>query len=172
MQHLQGLFAAGRPVIGICAAGILVRALASSLSDKRKEPPVLAVAEDGSTIVPLLGGHHGANEMARQISLRLGGIAAITTAGDLRFNVALDDPPEGWVLANPEDSVHFVAEMLTGARICFTNDDVPPFLRQLPSNREGPLRITVTTRCDTGDHGHLVYHPRQLAIGVGCGKGG
>src|SRR2546421_7932466 len=28
---------------------------------------VIAVAEDGSAVVPLLGGHHGANELARRI---------------------------------------------------------------------------------------------------------
>ena len=42
------LFAAGRPIIGICAAGILIRSLAPLLADKRPEPPVIAVAEDGS----------------------------------------------------------------------------------------------------------------------------
>jgi cobalt-precorrin 5A hydrolase/precorrin-3B C17-methyltransferase len=30
------------------------------LGDKRAEPPVVALAEDGSAVVPLLGGHRGA----------------------------------------------------------------------------------------------------------------
>ena len=34
MGHLRELFAGGRPVIGICAAGILMRAIAPLLSDK------------------------------------------------------------------------------------------------------------------------------------------
>ena len=63
--HLQGLFVEGRPIVGICAAGILVRALGPVLSDKRSEPPVIAVADDGSAVVPLLGGHRGANRLAR-----------------------------------------------------------------------------------------------------------
>ena len=54
----------GTPIIGICAAGILIRSLAPLLSDKRAEPPVIAVAEDGSAVVPLLGGLTGANELA------------------------------------------------------------------------------------------------------------
>lgn len=53
---LRELFAQGTPIIGICAAGILIRTLAPMLSNKRQEPPVLAVAEDGSAVVPLLGG--------------------------------------------------------------------------------------------------------------------
>ena len=35
----------GRPVVGVCAAGILIRAVAPLLADKTTEPPVVAVAE-------------------------------------------------------------------------------------------------------------------------------
>ncbi len=48
-SHIRGLFEEGRPVVGLCAAGILIRALAGVLGDKRAEPPVVAVAADGST---------------------------------------------------------------------------------------------------------------------------
>ena len=54
------------------------------------------MAEDGHATVPLLGGHHGANTLAEEIAFALGGMAAVTTAGDLRFGVALDAPPEGY----------------------------------------------------------------------------
>ncbi len=100
--HLRELFQAGRPIVGLCASGILIRALAPLLDDKGSEPPVLAVAEDGSAIVPLLGGHRGANDLARRLAERLGTRAAVTTASDLRFGIALDQPPAGWCLANPE----------------------------------------------------------------------
>ena len=65
---LPRLFAEGRPIVGICAAGILIRLLAPHLSDKTTEPPVLAVSQDGAHVVPLLGGHHGANRLAREIA--------------------------------------------------------------------------------------------------------
>jgi len=61
-ETLRELFAAGTPLIGVCAAGILIRTLAPMISDKRQEPPVLAVAEDGSAVVPLLGGLSGVND--------------------------------------------------------------------------------------------------------------
>ncbi len=41
---------------------------ASILVDKKTEPPVIAVAADGSVVVPLLGGHNGANRMAGAIA--------------------------------------------------------------------------------------------------------
>ncbi|MFN7127303.1 MAG: precorrin-3B C(17)-methyltransferase, partial [Allorhizobium sp.] len=114
-DHLQGLFADGRPIVAVMASGALIRLLAPLLSDKHTEPPVLAVAEDGCSVVPLLGGHHGANDLARQIASFLGAHAAITTAGDLKFGVALDQPPEGYVLANPERAKAVMAELVAGA---------------------------------------------------------
>jgi len=54
-ETVSKLFSQGHPLIGICAAGIIIRSLAPVLSDKRAEPPVIAIAEDGSAVVPLLG---------------------------------------------------------------------------------------------------------------------
>ncbi|MEP2268354.1 MAG: hypothetical protein ABJH67_07355, partial [Marinomonas sp.] len=100
-DHMVSLFKAGHPIIGLCASGILIRLLSGSLQDKWQEPPVLAVAEDGSAVVPLLGGHHGANDLARDIAAVCETSAAITTSGDVHFGVALDQPPKDYVLSNP-----------------------------------------------------------------------
>lgn len=167
--HLRGLFADGVAIVGVCAAGILVRALGAALADKGREPPVLAVAEDGSVTVPLLGGHHGANALAREIAGMLGGVAAITTAGDVRFGVALDDPPPGWALANPRDAKPFMAALLAGARVRVTGD--APWLGDLPTADDGALEILVTARAETGGPKRLVFHPRALALGIGAGRG-
>jgi cobalt-precorrin 5A hydrolase/precorrin-3B C17-methyltransferase len=80
-------------------AGILIRSVAQLLAAKQVEPPVVAVAEDGSVAVPLVGGHHGANALARTVAVLTGGIAAITTAGDLKLGLSLDEPPPGWRIA-------------------------------------------------------------------------
>ena len=126
-DHLRALFAAGTPIIGICASGILIRLLAGSLTDKTAEPPVIAVAEDGSAVVPLLGGHHGANDLAQNIAATLGAVAGVTTAGDVRFGVALDNPPAGWTLANPDDVKPFSGDLLAGATVG-AHAALPPFL--------------------------------------------
>ncbi len=116
-DHVQALFVAGRPIVAVMASGALIRLLAPLLSDKHLEPPVLAVAEDGSSVVPILGGHHGANDLARVIATALGAHAAITTAGDLKFGVALDQPPDGYALANPECAKAVMAELIAGGGV-------------------------------------------------------
>lgn len=170
-EHLRTLFAAGRPVVGVCAAGVLIRALAPLLADKRAEPPVLALAEDGSAVVPLLGGHHGGNALARRIADALGVAPAVTTAGDLRFGVALDDPPPGWTLANPEDHKAFAAALLAGATVRLEGE--APWLGDaaLPWADGANLVIRTTERIVKGSPNTLVYHPAVLCVGVGCERG-
>src|SRR5680860_1175317 len=72
---LREAFKSGEAIVAIMASGALIRILAPLLEDKQNEPPVIAIAEDGASIVPLLGGHRGANEIARRIASALGGHA-------------------------------------------------------------------------------------------------
>jgi len=170
-EHLAGLFRAGKPIIGVCASGIVIRAIGSHLADKQAEPPVIAVAEDGSAVIPLLGGHRGANELARDIAKVLGIKPAITTAGDIRFGVALDAPPTGWTLSNPEHTKHVMAALLSGAHARINGD--APWLEQasLPFSEDGEIELVVTHYAEQGSPERLVYHPECLALGVGCERG-
>jgi cobalt-precorrin 5A hydrolase/precorrin-3B C17-methyltransferase len=186
-NHLRRLFAAGEPIIALCASGIVIRSLAQVLADKRAEPPVVAVAEDGSVAVPLLGGHHGANELAREVAAITGGTAAITTAGDLRFGLALDDPPLGWRVANPDAAKAVTAGLLAGNPVDLTIDAAEPdctWLRvALTADPPLPLRegvggggntagrILVTDRDSKLGQDDLALHPATLAIGIGCERG-
>ena len=166
---LVDAFRVRRPVIALCAAGIVIRKLAPHLGRKEEDPPVVAVAEDGSVAVPLLGGHHGANALARMIADLLRGTAAITTASDARFGIALDDPPPGWSLANPEDHKSFAAALLDGARVRLLGK--APWLESLPQDPQGPLAIRITEAIAPGSDRELVYVPCTLALGVGCERG-
>src|SRR4051794_9425561 len=119
---LRELFAAGRPIVGLCASGILIRAVAPLLASKESEPPVVALAADGSVAVPLLGGHHGANALVRALGEAIGCTAAITTAGDVRLGFALDEPPPGWRIANPERVKTIAAALLAGEKVVLVEE--------------------------------------------------
>lgn len=165
-ETLRELFVEGRPLIGICAAGILIRTLAPLLSDKRQEPPVLAVAEDGSAVVPLLGGLGGVNDLARRIAEALDVKPAITTTGDLRLGTTLLSPPRGYHLANPDDAKKFISDLLAGAQVKL--EGIAPWLsdRKLPIDPIGDLTIKVTERLVTPTANCLVYHPATIAIAI------
>ena len=166
MAHIAGLFAAGVPVVGVCAAGILIRAVAPHLADKFNEAAVVAVAEDGSAAVPLIGGHHGANALARACADLLGGHAAVTTAGDARFGIALDEPPAGWTVANPGAAKAVMAALLAGEPVSL--EGKAGWLDGLPFAAQGNHRVIVTERAVEDDARTLVLHPPRLALGVGC----
>lgn len=170
--HLTELFLQGRPVIGVMAAGALIRLLAPHLSDKMSEPPVIAVAEDGSAIVPLLGGHHGANDLAREIATIVDGFAAITTAGDLKFGVALDAPPEGWVLANPDAAKQVMADLVGGSTVRLEGEAEWLSASGLPFSPDGEIVLTVSDAAQDPPAKGLLYCPQSLVLGIGCERGG
>jgi len=128
-ETVSELFSQGHPIIGICAAGILIRSLAPLLSDKRAEPPVIAIAEDGSAVVPLLGGLNGANVIAKAIAEVLKVQPAITTTGDIRFQTSLLSPPPNYRLLNADEQAKtFLADLLAGASVKLLGD--APWLRE------------------------------------------
>ena len=177
-ETVRELFTQGTAIVGICAAGILIRTIAPLLTNKWQEPPVIAIAEDGSAVVPLLGGLQGVNELARQIAAVLTITPAITTTGDIRFRTALLSPPSGYRLVNPDDAKTFLADLLAGATVKIEGD--APWLEnsQLPIAEDAPLTIKVTEQEVSGRSDCLVYQvtpyqvtaDQRLAI-IGTGPG-
>ncbi len=165
LDHARDLFAAGVPVVGVCASGILIRAVAPILSDKRGEPAVVSVSDDGAVVVPLLGGHRGANRLAVQIAEGLGAVAAVTTAGDVAMGAALDEPPEGYRLANADDAKGAMAALLSGAGARIEGENIFGL-----ENTGGTVALCVSEAPEHGSEGRLVYHPQRFALGVGCAR--
>jgi len=169
--HVQQLFQSGVPIIAVMASGAVIRLLASVLGDKQEEPPVVTIAADGSAVVPLLGGHHGGNDLARKLAACLDVEAAVTTAGDVRFGVALDAPPEGYTLANPQDAKSFMADLVAGADVKLVGGADWLEQPELPIKVDASHTIEVTETLTSYGPKKLVYHPKSLALGIGCERG-
>ncbi|KTC14384.1 precorrin-3B C17-methyltransferase [Pseudomonas marginalis ICMP 9505] len=161
---LRQLYQQGTPLIALCAAGIVIRTLAPLLLEKGEEPAVLAVAEDGSAVVPLLGGLGGVNVMARDIGAALGVAAAITTSGELRFGTCLLNPPAGYQLADLELGKRFVSDLLAGAPVRI--EGAAPWLDQanLPQDQQADLTIHVGNAERVPAANELLIYPKNVCV--------
>ena len=163
---LRELYQQATPIIALCAAGIVIRTLAPLLLEKGAEPPVLAVAEDGSAVVPLLGGLGGVNVMARDIAAGLQVAAAITTSGELRFGTCLLNPPSGYALGDLELGKRFVSDLLAGHSVRI--EGAAPWLdqAQLPEDPQAQRSIHVSSAERESSANELLIYPRSVAVVV------
>jgi cobalt-precorrin 5A hydrolase/precorrin-3B C17-methyltransferase len=163
---LRELYQQDTPIIALCAAGIVIRTLAPLLLEKGAEPAVLAVAEDGSAVVPLLGGLGGVNGMARDIAAGLQVAAAITTSGELRFGTCLLNPPSGYALADLESGKRFVSDLLAGHSVRI--EGAAPWLdqAQLPQDPQAQRSIHVGSAAREARADELLIYPRSVAVAV------
>ncbi len=169
-NHIQQVFKNKQSIIGICASGILIRAVSPILENKRDDPALLSLSEDGTFIIPLIGGHHGANQMARTLADKISGLqAAITTAGDVRFNFSLDEPPKAWKIENPALMKSVTAALLANEPVKLeieAGDESWPPAHHFSDH--GDFRVLITDKAGQVDDHTLVIHPPVLTLGVGC----
>ena len=163
---LRQLYQQDTPIIALCAAGIVIRTLAPLLLEKGAEPPVLAVAEDASAVVPLLGGLGGVNDLAREIASALGVAPAITTSGELRFGTCLLNPPSGYALGDLELGKRFVSDLLAGESVRIEGE--APWLAraQLPESQQARLAIHVGSAEREPAADELMIYARTVLVKV------
>ncbi len=158
----------------IMAAGIVVRAVAPLLGDKRSDPAVVVVDERGQFAVSLLSGHlGGGNELARRVAAILGGRPVLTTASDVLGLVPLD------LWARSQDLVPRHGKTMIRASALLVNNgslrlyaEVP--VAALPAglvavDRPEEADLVISSRTDWPGN-TLVFHPRELVVGVGCNR--
>ena len=68
-----------REIAAVMSMGIAVRGIAPYLKDKWTDPALVVVTPDLRFAIPVTGGHHGANALARELAV-LGAFPVITTA--------------------------------------------------------------------------------------------
>ncbi len=139
-------------VVAVMAVGIVVRSLCRRLLDKWTDRPVVAVDSALSCAVPVVGGHHGANDLARFLASRLGLYAAVTTATDTSGRPCLEEVAASLkaAIVNKESS--------KAINLAFLKEDVPVL------RLKGPKIVVV-------DDYVAVLKVRGLVVGIGARKG-
>ena len=86
--------------------------------------------------------------------------------------MALDAPPQGWVLANPENAKAVMAALLDGEEVRLQGNQLEQagWLTgsDLPIDDDGDVVLTATDIAHEACKLELVYHPQTHVIGVGC----
>lgn len=70
-------------IIAVMAAGIAVRNIAPLVHDKWEDPAVVVVDSGLNYAIPILGGHHGGNELAKKLA-GMGIVPIITTGTEVK----------------------------------------------------------------------------------------
>ncbi|GAA1974106.1 precorrin-3B C(17)-methyltransferase [Catenulispora subtropica] len=157
-------------VVAFLAVGAAVRSLAPSLGRKSTDAAVVCVDEALRHAVAVLGGHHGANELAERVSAVLGCTPVITTASDAAGAQALDGygADLGFRVENPELLAPVGVKLLSGAPVGVVGAEDWP----LPALdiREGETEALISISDATEAEG-LVYRPPSLVVGVGAARG-
>lgn len=120
--------------MALFATGIVVREIAPLLIDKWTDPVVVVVDSNLTFAIPLTGGHHGANELARKLS-GLGAIPVITTATEVHGRPSVEGIADalGCDIVNKESTISVNCALLEqdvevleirGPKVVIVGDDV------------------------------------------------
>lgn len=127
------------------ATGIVVRDIAPLIQDKWKDPAVVVVDSNLNFAISLLGGHHGANELARRIS-EIGAIPVITTATEVHNRSSVEGIAKtlGCNIVNKDSTRQVNCSLLEqdvevleikGPKIVVVGDDVSVLKKEKAENR-------------------------------------
>jgi cobalt-precorrin 5A hydrolase len=163
-------------IICIMATGIVVRAMAPLLEDKKTDPAVVVLDEKGKYAVSVVGGHiGGANALAQEIAGYLGAYAVITTGSDVQGKVALDlwAVERNLFIEDYEKLKKLSAHIVNGGKIKVYSDG-PCDSEQMPDEFlavESADASDIIISHRLLDSTALFLRPGNLFAGIGCNRG-
>ena len=176
MHALPLLWNESQNIIFIMAAGIVVRSISALLKNKRTDPAVVVLDENGKFVISLLSGHiGGANALATDIADYLGASAVITTASDVQGKVSLDlwAAEKDLFVENAGKLKEVSAKIVNGrmvrvlSELTFKPETVPADFTIVDAAEKADVIIS----CRLFDSDALFLRPRNLIAGIGCNRG-
>jgi cobalt-precorrin 5A hydrolase len=139
-------------IVGMMAVGILVRNICPHIKDKWSDTPVVALDSELSCAVPVIGGHHGANELAKYLATQLKLFPAITTATESKGRKNLEQ------ISNSLNAEVINKKASKEINLTFLEQDVTVL------RLKGPKIVVV-------DQDVAVLKTKGLIVGLGTRKG-
>jgi cobalt-precorrin 5A hydrolase len=150
--NFRQAFQTYRRIVAFMSAGIVVRALVPRILNKWKDPAVVVISPDMRYAIPLLGGHHGANALAKELT-GAGLIPVITTATEAMGKESVETIAERTTheILNRDSTRAVNAAMLNGG--------VPVYTVSGPGVVIAGPKVSILLR--RGDY----------TVGIGCRRG-
>ena len=171
-------------LIFISATGIAVRFMNPYIIDKREDPAVVVVDDEGRFAISLLSGHiGGANKLAQWIGDSLGAIPVITTASDSRGIESIDlfAIRNNYHIEDMEAVKDITSLMVNGGKVGFYSEmegiidydnliiiDNP---QHVDPSIDGVLLVSSQNRMDIPYKKYCQLIPKNINIGMGCRRG-
>ena len=168
-------FGASDLLVFVGACGIAVRKIAPYVRDKRTDPAVVCVDEQGTFVISLLSGHiGGANGLTKTIAQAIGAVPVITTATDVNGKFSVDTwATENGCIIDDMKLAKAVSAAILERNVPFFSEI--PIVGRLPDGltpgNAGDLGICVSFQESTPFENTLRLIPRILHLGIGCRKG-
>jgi len=148
-----------------------VRTVCKYAKSKDVDPAVLVVDDKGKYVIPILGAHWGANELAKLISNLLNAEAVITTASE-NFGVTSVEELARLLLCKIENVSAIVkvnSAILKGERVCVKGiDKLPDNVKGYTLGDDCKYKVVITDSLPSVLEDNTVYlRPYSLSIGIG-----
>ncbi|MDD1684696.1 MAG: cobalt-precorrin 5A hydrolase, partial [Methanoregula sp.] len=139
-------------IVALMSMGIVVRKIAPLLDDKWTDPAVVVISPDCRYAVPLLGGHHGANELAHELA-GLGLVPVITTATESRGRDSVES------IAGRTGTAVVNRDSTRAVNAALIRNDVPVHTIEEPAIVLAGPGVSVLVKAG------------EYSVGIGCRKG-
>lgn len=157
-------------IIFVMALSGAVRTVCKYAKSKDVDPAVIVIDDSGKYVIPILGAHWGANELAIQISQMLGGQPIITTASE-NFGVTSVEELARILLCkivNVKDIVKVNSALLKGEGVCVKGISVlPEYVKGYALGDNCNYFVVVSDSISEEKENTIYLKPYKLALGVG-----
>ncbi|MBP0020721.1 MAG: precorrin-3B C(17)-methyltransferase [Cyanobacteria bacterium SBLK] len=185
-EHLGKIWQDYKAFIFVLASGAVTRLIAPLLRDKRTDPAILVLDEEGKFVISLCGGHQGGGDaLARLVAETLGATPIITgVSSSLNFpGIDILGLPFGWKKGKGDwtgvsaaIAKQYPVEVIQEAgSMLWQNALSPnhPFRFDGEIAPKGRIWIGFTQRSfnPAADFPKVQWHPCILWVGLGCERG-
>lgn len=174
-ETLRKIFHEYDCILGIMAAGIMVRSICNLIKGKTTDPSILVMDEKATHVISLLSGHlGGGNEFALKIAGTMGAEPVITTATDVNGKMGIDTLAFKYFMEvdEPKKIIHINKAIVNNETVELAVPTAFGYLFDDELVKKTYKKVQSTDKLEANvDDNKVVLTPRKVVVGVGARRG-